>query len=129
MKYLLDTHTLIWFLSADKQLSSTAKEQIDSSPQTSCLVSMASFWEIAIKINLGKIKFKHSFAELNTKVIESNFEVLLVSFEHTLIVSSLPLHHRDPFDRILIAQAIGENLTIISRDKNFRLYKNINLLW
>ena len=129
MRFLLDTHALIWYLSADKQLSASAKKQIDNFPDTTCFASIASFWEIAIKINLGKIKFTHSFAELKSKVTESNFEILAVAFEHILTVSSLPLHHRDPFDRILIAQAMNENLTIISRDPNFKLYKNIHLLW
>ena len=129
MRFLVDSHTLIWFLSADKQLSSKAKKQIDDFPATSCFVSVATFWELAIKINLGKINFLHPFAELQAKVIENNFEILPVTFEHTLIVSTLPLHHRDPFDRIIIAQALEGNLTIITHDKNFQSYKNIHLLW
>ncbi|MEO5572190.1 MAG: type II toxin-antitoxin system VapC family toxin [Bacteroidia bacterium] len=129
MRYLLDTHSLIWFLAADKQLSSAAKKQIDNFPETNCFVSIATFWEIAIKIKLGKIKFTHSFAEMKNKVIKNDFEILPITFENTLIVSTLPLHHRDPFDRIIISQAMEEKLTIITHDKNFKLYKDIHLLW
>ena len=129
MKYLLDTHTLIWFFSADKQLSNKAKKTIDSFSENMCFVSIASLWELAIKINLGKIEITPAFSEIKLNILKFNFEILPISFEHTLIVSALPLFHRDPFDRILIAQAMEENLSIISRDKNFQLYKNVNLLW
>lgn len=129
MRYLLDTHTLIWFSNADKELSTRAKLTIENYHENLSYVSIATLWEIAIKVNIGKLKLKHPSEEYKLKLLENNIEVLPVTFESTLLVSSLPLFHRDPFDRILIAQAMEEKLTIISRDKNFQLYKNIHLLW
>ena len=129
MQYLLDTHTFIWFINGDDQLSTNAKRQILDFPNSTCFVSIASLWEIAIKINLRKLTFKKTLKEVYLEISTNRFELLPLTFKHTLHVSTLPLKHRDPFDRILIAQAMEENLTIISRDKNFQLYKNIHLLW
>lgn len=129
MRYLLDTHILIWFSAKSKELSDSARKAIEDSENSSYFISIASLWEIAIKHNLGKIKLEIPLSGYKKLIEENYFEFLPISFEHILAVSSLPLHHRDPFDRILISQAMEENLTIISRDKNFRLYKDINLLW
>ena len=129
MQYLLDSHTFIWFINGDAQLSSNAKRQILDFPNSTCFVSIASLWEIAIKINIGKLSFKKPFKNIEEEIVKNNFELLPLKFEHILHISNLPMKHRDPFDRILIAQALEENLTIISRDQNFKLYKNIKLLW
>ncbi len=129
MKILLDTHTFIWFINGDKELSLKAKNTIESSETTHRFISMASLWEIAIKINAGKLTLNRPFSEIISEIELNFFELLQINFEHTLRVSSMTLHHRDPFDRILIAQAQEENLTVISKDKNFSLYKNIKLLW
>lgn len=128
-KFLLDTHTLIWFSNADKQLSSKAKKAIENYPQSKSYVSIATFWEMAIKVNTGKLKLNFPMDDYKLKLLENKIEILPVTFEHTLLVSSLPFHHRDPFDRLIIVQSIAENLTIITNDNDFKLYDNIRLLW
>ena len=129
MRFLLDTHAFIWFTNGDKQLSEKAREVIEPIERSEVFFSVASLWEIAIKVNVGKLFLNKEYSTIISELQINNFELLPIKFEHTLIVSSLPLHHRDPFDRILIAQAQEENLTIITKDKNFSLYKNIKLLW
>ena len=127
MANLLDTHTLIWFIEGDKLLSDKAISAINDTPDSN-FVSIASIWEIAIKLNIDKLKLQTSFLGIQKKIDENGFKLLPVNFEHTLILRDLPLHHRDPFDRMIIAQSITENLTVISKDKNFSLYP-IKLLW
>lgn len=127
MNLLLDTHTFIWFIEGDKNLSKRAKEKI-LDPSNIKFVSIASIWEIAVKISLGKLKINRPFEAILTQIEDSGFEILPIAFEHTLVVSRLDFFHRDPFDRIIIAQALAENMTIISRDKNFENY-GVNILW
>ncbi len=127
MSYLIDTHTLLWYLKGDEQLSKNAKGILDNKKEQ-VFISIASLWEMAIKINIEKLKLDYSFPELEQKLQFEQVAVLGVLFSHTETLTSLPLHHRDPFDRMIIAQSLTENLTIISKDKNFSLYP-IQLLW
>ena len=127
MKILLDTHTFLWFLGGDSELSKQARTLIEN-PQNEKYISIASFWEIAIKNSLGKLTLDVSFAELKTEAIKNSFQLLPITFEDTLQLNILPFHHRDPFDRILISQAKENNLMLVSCDNNFSLY-NVNLLW
>jgi len=127
MKILLDTHTFLWFLGGDTELSKQARILIEN-PGYEKYISIASFWEIAIKTGLGKLTLDVSFAELKTEVIKNSFQILPITFEDTLQLSTFPFHHRDPFDRIIISQAKVNNLTLVSRDNNFSLY-SVNLLW
>ena len=127
MANLLDTHALIWFIEGDRLLSDKALSAINDEADFN-FVSIASIWEIAIKLNVQKLKLETSFLGIQKKMDENGFKLLPVNFEHTLILKDLPLHHRDPFDRMIIAQSITEDLTIISKDKNFSLYP-IKLLW
>ena len=124
---LLDTHTLIWFIDGSDQLSQRARQEIETENANN-FVSIASFWEIAIKVSLGKLELKTTFNQINNKLIENGFEVLPITFEDTLVISSLPLHHRDPFDRIIIAQAMTNNITIVSKDRQFSLY-GVKVIW
>ena len=124
MAYLLDTHTLLWYHNGDSQLSTVAKEIIDNTTIKKYF-SIASFWEIAIKISVEKLKLDYSFSELNEKISPYNISVLTIEIPHAEAVSNLPLHHRDPFDRLIIAQSITEDLTIISKDKNFVVIKKV----
>jgi PIN domain nuclease of toxin-antitoxin system len=126
-KNLLDTHTLIWYINGDLELSQNAKTAIEAN-DTINFVSIASLWEIAIKISLGKLELKTPFKQIGRQIEENGFEVLPVTFEDTLTVSTLPFHHRDPFDRIIIVQSFSNGLTLISKDKNFDLYK-AKVLW
>ena len=128
MNYLLDTHTFLWFLTDDPQLSRKGKSVIDD-PETNKYVSIASFWEIAIKLSKGKLELTQPFSTLMAQMELNGFELLSISFEHTLELSTLPHHHGDPFDRIIISQAITEKYIAISRDKNFDKYNGLQLLW
>ncbi|CAN5636735.1 type II toxin-antitoxin system VapC family toxin [soil metagenome] len=121
MLLLLDTHILIWFLEGNKLLSKS-RRQIISNPQNDVFVSIASLWETAIKISVGKLTLKQPLADVVKQIVVQDIEILPIMPEHTLQVSTLPFHHRDPFDRLIIAQAQIENLMIISDDSNFGSY-------
>jgi PIN domain nuclease of toxin-antitoxin system len=127
MNILLDTHTLIWLLEGDNNLSENARKAIEN-PANTCVVSIASLWEIAIKINIGKLTMKMPYQALSQLVWENGIEILPIHFKHTLGLLAMPLHHRDPFDRILLAQAITEKMAIVSRDENFYLYE-VQVIW
>jgi PIN domain nuclease of toxin-antitoxin system len=127
MNTLIDTHTLIWFLNGDDDLSDRAKKIIEESDAVN-FVSIASLWEMAIKISLGKLELKRPFAEILVQIENSGFQILPITFEDTLILSNLPFHHRDPFDRIIISQSLNNKLTIISKDKHFSAYQ-VSLSW
>ena len=127
MKLLLDTHTFIFFINGSKRLSQKAKQAIIN-PSNSKFVSIVSIWEMAIKVGLDKLKINYPFREVFNQIEENGFEILPIMFGHTLQVSQLEFHHRDPFDRLLIAQAMSEGMTIISKDDNFHSYKT-EILW
>ena len=127
MNYLLDTHALIWFLSGDNSLSSKAKKAIESSSSI-IFVSIASIWEMAIKVSLDRLDLRMPFAKLKTEIENNGFQILPITFDDIMVLNELPLHHRDPFDRLLISQAIANHFTIISKDKLFIAYK-ANLIW
>lgn len=126
--FLLDTHALLWFLSGDDLLSKKAKSKIiDSS--NSCYISIASLWEIAIKIKLGKLKLDMDFKDLATLLYDSHIEILQITFEHITGLISLEDIHRDPFDRLIISQSKTEKLTIISKDQYFSKYNGLKVVW
>ena len=125
MRLLLDTHALVWALSDPKKLSAAVRQALEN-PAHEIFVSVASAWELAIKNALGKIRFP--FEELAHELAEAGFELLPVRLEHALSVRHLPQHHRDPFDRLLIAQSTHEGLTFVSRDKAFSRYE-VPLFW
>ena len=127
MKLLLDTHAFIWFINGDGRLSTNAKKEILKSSNKK-FISMASIWEMAIKTSLGKLRIHYPFKEIFNQIEENGFETLSTIFHHTLLVSQLEFHHRDPFDRLLIAQAIFENMKIISKDENFHKYQ-VKMIW
>jgi PIN domain nuclease of toxin-antitoxin system len=128
VKYLLDTHTLLWFLLNDTQLSGNAKSIIADS-SNDVFVSPASYWEIAIKISLGKYKLEQPFAVFfEQELINNRFSILPITIQHAETICTLPFHHRDPFDRLLIAQVMVEDIPLISNDKVFEKY-SIARLW
>ena len=127
MNYLLDTHTLIWFLNGDKSLSTKACKAIESDIAIN-FVSIASLWEIAIKVSLDRLSLNVPFDQLRFELDKNNFQLLPITFNDTVILSSLAFNHRDPFDRLIISQAIANDFTLISKDKEFSAYK-IKLLW
>jgi len=128
MKLLLDTHSFIWFISGSDQISEMARGLIeDSSNQP--LLSMASLWEMAIKVSIGKLKLVSPFEELIPEQLNLNgIKVLDIRTEHVVKVAQLPFHHRDPFDRLLIAQAQVEAIPIVGVDEAFDEYA-ITRMW
>lgn len=127
MNHLLDTHTIIWFINGDSELSKKARNLIERDSVTN-FVSVASLWEIAIKVSLGKLELNGPFSEIKIQLDQNGFQVLPITWEDTLLIASLPFHHRDPFDRILIAQSINNKLNIITRDEQFKHYA-VSLVW
>lgn len=128
MNLLLDSHALISWHEEPKQLSATAFQAI-SDPANNIFLSVASIWEIQIKIQIGKFKFVEALGDVvREEQARNGFRLLPVEFDHVLALAHLPFHHKDPFDRILIAQAASENMTLVSSDRHFSRYK-INLLW
>ena len=122
MRYLLDTHALIWFLGGDPQLSAHARQLIEDE-ENELFISVASLWEIAIKVSLGKLSLGAPFETLFPAQLESNsIAVLSITIDHLHTVRVLPFHHRDPFDRLIIAQAQAEAMPVISTDAVFDSY-------
>ena len=121
MQLLIDAHILIWFLEGNKLLPKL-RRQIIANPQNDIFVSIASLWEIAIKISIGKLTLAKPLADIIKQITIENIEILSIVPEHTLQVSALPFHHRDPFDRIIIAQSQVENLPTMTDDGEFGNY-------
>ena len=120
MKYLLDTHTLLWFLSGDKRLGNRARELVEDSSNDRFL-SIVSLWEIAIKAD--KLALTKPFNQLFPEQLEFNgIRILDITVDSLTKLTVLPSHHRDPFDRLIIAQALVEELTIIGNDSAFDAY-------
>jgi PIN domain nuclease of toxin-antitoxin system len=125
---LLDTHAFLWFVSGNDKLSAPARESIESGDNLK-LVSIASIWEIGIKASLGRLTLEEPFDELIPRQLEINgFDLLPIEIRHVAKVVSLPFEHRDPFDRILIAQCLADSLRIVSRDSAFDSY-GVNRVW
>jgi PIN domain nuclease of toxin-antitoxin system len=121
---LLDTHSLLWSLGDDRQLSPTVHELLESGA-VATYVSAASIWEIAIKQAAGKLSAPENLLE---EVTRASFIELGISFAHARAAGALPLHHRDPFDRIIVAQAQAEGFTIVTRDTRIAAY-DVSVLW
>ena len=120
MRYLLDTHVLIWH-AENQQLSQDILDIINE-PTNTILVSHATLWEMTIKVSTGKLKLNFPIADFSKLLISNQFLILPFDFQYYEILSQLPFHHQDPFDRMLIAQAIVENIPIITHDVKFKLY-------
>ena len=123
MNLLLDTHTTLWWLNGDKRLSSDAASAIRRAPIV--YVSAVSAWEVAIKSALGKLTLPAPFED---GVTRSQFTQLPMTFAHATTMRSLTPHHADPFDRMLIAQALSEQLTLVTHDEQFREY-GLPVIW
>lgn len=128
MNILLDSHALIWSLLKDHRLSPHAR-RIFRDPPGRLHFSMVSLWELSVKISIGKLRtIGSSVAYLRDECREYGIEIIPIRMEHILQAESLPLHHRDPFDRLLIAQAIEENLAVLTDDAHFRHYP-VETVW
>ena len=127
MKLLLDTHTFLWFIMGNANLSAAARAAIENLANEK-YVSVASVWEIAIKVSVGKLSLSAPFSTLIPDQLSANeFELLNLDVAHAAELITLPFHHRDPFDRLLIAQAMVEQMQIVSIDSAFDAYPIIRM--
>jgi len=126
MRYLLDTHALLWFISGERLPDNVVSEIKNS--ENKIFVSIASIWEIGIKYSIGKLIMKIGFDDIKDFMFNNNIEILPVEFSHIQELIKLPLVHNDPFDRIIIAQGICEKLVIATKDEKFKGYP-VNIIW
>jgi PIN domain nuclease of toxin-antitoxin system len=122
MKLLLDTHAFLWFIDGSPLLSGAARERIEDITNARYF-SIASLWEIAIKLSIGKLSLSQPYGTFIPEQLAINdVQLLGITFEHTELIATLPLHHRDPFDRLLVVQAMQEDMPLISVDPAFDAY-------
>ena len=126
MDILIDTQSFIWFFEDNPRLPASIKLYMESG--NGLVVSIASFWEITIKTNLNKLVIPGNIADVMDKAVFKGFKILPIEREHLIVLSTLELIHRDPFDRIIIAQAIAENMSLVSSDDVFMQYP-VNCVW
>ena len=127
MDLLIDTHAVIWFITENNKLPQRTRKIIENI-NNNCFMSIASYWEIAIKQSLGRLILNSGLEKIFQIIEESGFEVLPITVNHILRNAKLEFHHQDPFDRIMIAQAINENLSIVTKDEQFSNYE-VPLIW
>jgi PIN domain nuclease of toxin-antitoxin system len=127
MVLLLDTHAFLWYVTGDNQLPKKIIETINDT-ENLCFISVVSLWEIAIKLSLNKLEIKGGFQTIENFLQNNDFEILPIDFNDTKRLLSLEFHHRDPFDRMIIAQAYTNNAILISKDSHFKNY-DIKVLW
>lgn len=127
MDLLLDTHTLVWFFTRDSKLSESLRLEIKNEGNQS-YVSIASLWEIGVKYALKKIELKKNLSDFFNDINSSDLKIQSVTPNNILQLASLPFHHRDPFDRLIIAQAMTEDYAIVTKDREFSAY-DVNVIW
>ena len=128
MKYLIDTHTLIWIVTNNHRLSDNAKSLYLNS-ENEIFVSMVSIWELAIKISLRKMSIQKTLKDfINEDIMDNDIKILNINTHHICNLENLPFYHRDPFDRLIITQSVSESIPVISSDKIFDLYP-IRRIW
>ena len=127
MKLLLDTHAFLWWVAASDDLSRKARSAVGSA-RNECFVSVASGWEIAIKVSLGKLRIDGALDRFLPEQLAANgFRPLAIDLKHAARVATLRFHHRDPFDRLLVAQALEEDLAVVTADPVFAKYGVIRI--
>jgi len=127
MNLLVDSHALIWFITDNNKLPINTKKFIESN-DNDCYVSIATFWEIGIKNSIGRLDLNSDLQKIFRIIEESGFDILPITTNHILQNADLELYHQDPFDRIIIAQAMVEKMTIITKDTQFKNY-NTPIVW
>ena len=128
MKLLLDTRAFLWWVEGAPALGRRARAEV-SNPDNDVFLSIASCWELAIKISLGRLRLTQSLDRfVPEQLVRNGFELFAVEFRHVVRVADLPFHHRDPFDRLLVAQALQDELAIVSADRVFRKY-GVTVVW
>jgi len=131
MKYLIDTHTFIWFLKGSEDLSEGSRKIIENE-KNEIFISIVSLWEISIKVALGKLKMLAPYETLISEVYKANMLIISIDFSHTVVQSKLPFFHKDPFDRLIASQALAENMNLLSNDGVFDNYftgSKIRRIW
>ncbi len=121
---IVDTHAALWFLEGDKRLSATARDLIEDD-RIDRRLSAVSVWEVAVKNSTGKLRAAANFHQL---LYEQGLSPLPVTDDHALRIAGLPFHHRDPFDRMLVAQAQAEGMSILSKDEKLHAY-DVTVVW
>jgi PIN domain nuclease of toxin-antitoxin system len=128
VRILFDTHVFLWAISSDSRLSLKASATF-ADTETEALLSVATIWEILVKTQRGKLPFPNPAGPyLRDQIQRTSMSILPVALEHVLRIEKLPMHHRDPFDRILIAQAIAESVPIVTADRQFARY-DVETIW
>lgn len=127
MRLLLDTHAFLWFVTGDERLSPRVRRAL-TADDNELMLSAASVWEMAIKARLGRLTLPGTVKEYVAEKVAGGFAILPIEWTHAAAVENLPLHHRDPFDRLIVAQALAENLPVVSGDPAFRRY-GVRLVW
>jgi PIN domain nuclease of toxin-antitoxin system len=127
MKLLVDTHAFLWFMAGDAQLSRPARRSIETSAGDWWL-SAASVWEMAIKSSLGRLTLPAPATEYFAEKAQKGLRVLAIDWPHAAAVERLPFHHRDPFDRLIVAQAQSDRLAVVTKDSVFRKY-GVTVVW
>jgi PIN domain nuclease of toxin-antitoxin system len=127
MRYLLDSHTLLWAIESPEKLSKTARRIVDDRSSV-LFVSIATPWELAIKANSGKLDVQELLQDFDRSISSSGYDLLDTKVPQVIRAGMLPMHHRDPFDRLMAAQALELRLPIVSRDHVFDLY-GVTRIW
>jgi PIN domain nuclease of toxin-antitoxin system len=127
MNLLLDTHAFLWFVAGDERLSARARRAMEGE-DAELFLSAVSIWEMAIKSSLGRLTLPAPLDEYIAEKLEHGFRVLPIDWMHAAAVEKMPFHHRDPFDRLLVAQAAAEGMPLVSGDPEFRAYK-VKVIW
>lgn len=127
MTLLLDTHAFLWFASGDRRLSRRARRAMEAA-RAELHISAASVWEMAIKASLGRLVLPASVDRYIAEKIAEGYRLTPVTWAQAAAVQQLPLHHRDPFDRLLVAQALAQGQPIVTRDRIFRRY-GVDVIW
>ncbi len=128
MRLLLDTHTFIWFVYNAQELPDKTRELLEDE-STELNLSLVSVWEMAIKVSIGKLQLAEKVTDLVTnQMTKDEIEILSITLPHLDLIETLPFHHKDPFDRLLVAQSQVENIALVSADVAFDPY-DVNRIW